>query len=875
MLPFGAMGVAAAGAIGGSHVLKRLREDHATPAGLADLLNWGFLVDDGVILQKDGSLVAGFGYAGPDLNAATTTELDALTHQVNAALLPFGDDWMFHVDAIRRAAPAYPASRFPDPVTQLIDEERRRTYDSRASQCFETEYVWTITHLPPAELLTSLSRFFLQSAADRHCRGGERSTPSAAWRRLLGDFLVVIGTFEARLGSRLRFQRLSSDALVTHLHECLTGLRHPVRAPSHGAYLNCILADRELMGGFEPTIGDHAIRAVAVQGYPHASSAAGLDILNTLPHAFRWSNRVIPVGARTAGRLIRRHQLTWFKKRKGAAAWLHEIVGGARPAAGRPDDELFLDDDARQMAQDAADAAAENAAGSVRFCFYTQVAIITDRNIDRANAVAADILKTLNDAGYTGRIESVNALDAYLGSLPGHGYPNLRRPLLHTRNIADLLPVTSVWPGLATNPSPLFPVGSPPLLWAATAGATPFRVNLHDSDVGHAIVLGKTGSGKSTLLGLVAAQFRRYEGAQVFVFDVGYSMWPLAHAVRASHYDIAAGRADVLRFQPLARLDEPGDRLWAAEWIEVLASLQGVTVTPAHRTRIDRALALLAQNDRPHRTLTELLAQLQHADLIAAIRPYSAVGPYGQLLDATHDDLGDSTFAVFELRHLLALDDRIALPVLLYLFRRIEQRLDGRPTLIEIDEAWLALMHSAFGPRINRWLLTLRKQNAAVVLATQSLAQLVQLPHRHTIVESCPTRFFLPNADASAPATAALYHDFGLNAREVAMIAAATPKRHYYVTSPRGSRLFELGLGAVALAFLSVPSGQTMDEMRRQLEPLVMRHGADWPAVWLEMRGHAGWATELRRIDGDRTGQPAAAERSTGSRTAAAVPIAA
>lgn len=107
------------------------------------------------------------------------------------------------------------------------------------------------------------------------------------------------------------------------------------------------------------------------------------------------------------------------------------------------------------------------------------------------------------------------------------------------------------------------------------------------------------------------------------------------------------------------------------------------------------------------------------------------------------------------------------------------------------------------------------------------------------------------------------------------MIAAATPKRHYYVTSPRGSRLFELGLGAVALAFLSVPSGQTMDEMRRQLEPLVMRHGADWPAVWLEMRGHAGWATELRRIDGDRTGQPAAAERSTGSRTAAAVPIAA
>ena len=90
--------------------------------------------------------------------------------------------------------------------------------------------------------------------------------------------------------------------------------------------------------------------------------------------------------------------------------------------------------------------------------------------------------------------------------------------------------------------------GSPPLLWAATAGATPFRVNLHDSNVGHALVLRKTGSGKSVLLGLIAAQFRRYARAQVFVFNVGYSMWALAQAAGAVHYDLAAGRADVLRF---------------------------------------------------------------------------------------------------------------------------------------------------------------------------------------------------------------------------------------------------------------------------------------------------------------------------------------
>src|SRR5207244_5233533 len=141
--------------------------------------------------------------------------------------------------------------------------------------------------------------------------------------------------------------------------------------------------------------------------------------------------------------------------------------------------EVLLDQDARNLAQDAADAGAENASGAVRFCCFTQVAIVMESDPSRADVVAGEILKALNDAGFPARVETVNALEAYLGSLPGHGYPNLRRPFLSTRNIADLRQVTSVWPGLATNPSPLFRPKSPPLIWAATAGSTPFRVNLH------------------------------------------------------------------------------------------------------------------------------------------------------------------------------------------------------------------------------------------------------------------------------------------------------------------------------------------------------------------------------------------------------------
>lgn len=831
-----------------SRTLRGLSEYRTEPASVADLLNWGFLVEDGppaIILQKDGSLLAGWQYRGPDLSAATSEQIDSLSAHVNEALLPFTDNWMFHVDAIRRPATPYTASHFPDPVCQLIDDERRGAHQSLRESIggqFETSYHLLVTYLPPADAIARVGAFFVQNGGISGSTSG-----TGAWNELLCRYRAALHGLEDRLATRLGFDPLRRDALVTHLHECLTGMSQPVRTPPHGAYLDSVLSDQELVGGFEPAIGRNAIRTVAIQGYPERSRAGGLDALNSLGFPFRWSTRIVPVGAREASRLIRRHQLQWFKKRKGAAVWAQELVAGGAQKAGRPDETLWHDHDARAMAEDAASAATENAHGAVRFCFLTQCAVVMAEQPISADRTAGELLKTFADAGFTGRIETVNALEAYLGSLPGHGYPNLRRPLLSTKNVADLMPLTSVWSGLAHNPNPLFPAASPPLLWARTASTTPFRVNIHDSDVGHTLVFGPTGAGKSVLLALMAAQFRRYHSAQVFAFDVGYSMWTLARAAGALHHDLAAGRPDSVRLQPLAAIDEATERAWAAEWIETLVELQGLRATPQLRARIDRALELLSRNERAHRTLTELSVQVQDDALAAALRPYTVAGHYGELLDAGSEDLPSSDFEVFELKHLMALDDRVAVPVLLYLFRRLERRLGTSPTLIEIDEAWLTITHTLFGQRINQWLLTLRKSNAAVVLATQSPSQLAHSPFRHTVLNSCPTRIYLPNPEAMTPGQLDLYRDLGLNECEIASVARAVPKRHYYFKSPRGSRLFELGLGRVALAFLSAQPGATPDETRRRVQKLA-EHDQRWPAAWLELLGLPDWADRYRSL---------------------------
>ena len=173
-------------------------------------------------------------------------------------------------------------------------------------------------------------------------------------------------------------------------------------------------------------------------------------------------------------------------------------------------------------------------------------------------------------------IETINPMDASLGSLPGHGVENVRRPLINTMNLADLLPTSTIWTGSNAAPCPMYPPLAPALMHCVTHGATPFRLNLHVRDLGHTFLFGPTGAGKSTHLGILAAQLRRYAGMSIFAFDKGMAMYPLAAAIRAQtrgasglHFTVAADD-DRLAFCPLQFLETKGDRAWAMEWLSLI-----------------------------------------------------------------------------------------------------------------------------------------------------------------------------------------------------------------------------------------------------------------------------------------------------------------
>ena len=184
--------------------------------------------------------------------------------------------------------------------------------------------------------------------------------------------------------------------------------------------------------------------------------------------------------------------------------------------------------------------------------------------------------------------------------------------------------------------------------------------------------------------------------------------------------------------------------------------------------------------------------------------------------------------------HVMALGQKHLVPILLYLFHQVEQRLqEGTPSLLIVEEAWVTALHSLFGNAVESWLRTLRKKNAAVVFVSQSVADVVNSPRRDIILESCPTKILLPNPEAESDHVRRLYEGIGLNRRQLQILATALPKRQYYVLSPLGRRLISLGLGPIALSFVGMAGREAIVQVNEQ----VRTHGPKWPAAWLRSRG--------------------------------------
>jgi type IV secretion system protein VirB4 len=810
--------------------MMNLSEYRSSATRLADFLPWAALVAPGVVLNKDGSFQRTAHFRGPDLDSAVPAELVGVAGRLNNALRRLGSGWAIFVEAQRLPSSTYPESSFSDAASALVDAERKAAFEEEGAH-YESAYFLTILYLPPA---------WESAGAERFLYEGRSRAEGADAREILAGFIDRTDRLLKLLEGFMPESRWLDDGeTLTYLHSCVSTRRQRVRVPEVPMYLDALLADQPLAGGLEPKLGDTHLRVLTIVGFPATTTPGILDELNRLAFAYRWSTRAIMLDKTDATRLLTRIRRQWFAKRKSIAAILKEVMTNEA--------STLLDTDAHNKAIDADAALQELGSYAVGAAYCTVTVTVWDDDPRIADERLRLVEKAIQGRDFTCMAETVNAVDAWFGSLPGHAYANVRQPPVSTLNLAHMIPLSAVWAGPARDEH----FDAPPLFFGRTEGATPFRFALHVGDVGHTLVVGPTGAGKSVLLALMALQFRRYAQAQVFAFDFGGSIRATALAMGGDWQDLGGALTEdadaPVALQPLALIDDLAERGWAAEWISALLAREKVAITPEVKDHLWSALGSLASAPLGERTLTGLSVLLQSTALKRALQPYCLGGSFGRLLDAEAERLGDGAVQVFETEGLIGTGAASA--VLAYLFHRIEARLDGRPTLLIVDEGWLALDDEGFASQLREWLKTLRKKNASVVFATQSLSDIDGSLIAPAIIESCPTRLFLPNERAIEPQITAIYRRFGLNDRQIEILSRATPKRDYYCQSRRGNRLFELGLGEVALALTAASSKSDQALIDRTLA----EHGREgFLAGWLSARG-AAWATDL--IPGLSTGE--------------------
>ncbi len=466
----------------------------------------------------------------PHLDSAVPAELVAVAGRLNNAFRRFGSGWVTFVEAQRHPAGHYPRSVFPDPASALVDAERRADFEGdddersprwgegRPTAHYESSYFLTFAYLPPAEDVARAERFLYE---------GRDRTKGADAREVLRGFVDRTDrVFQLIDGFMPACAWLDDAETLTCLHSTISTRRQRVRLPETPMYLDALLADQPLTGGFEPRLGSAHLRVLTVTGFPSATTPGILDDLNRLAFPYRWSTRAILLDKTDATRLLTKIRRQWFAKRKSVAAILKEVMTNEASA--------LVDTDAHNKALDA-DAALQELGADIAGEAYVTATITVWDDVPRiADEKLRLVEKIIQGRDFTVMAETVNAVDAWLGSLPGHVYANVRQPPVSTLNLAHMIPLSAVWAGPERDDH----FDAPPLLYGKTEGATPFRFALHVGDVGHTLVVGPTGAGKSVLLALMALQFRRYPGSQVFAFDFGGSIRAAALAMGGDWHDL-------------------------------------------------------------------------------------------------------------------------------------------------------------------------------------------------------------------------------------------------------------------------------------------------------------------------------------------------
>ena len=785
---------------------------------------------EAIILNKNGTFQKTLKFRGHDLDSATMYELRNSDARLNDVLRRLDGGWTMHIEAKRVRSKEYSTNEIDNFAVKLIDNERKNKFES--GNYFESEYYLTLTYLTPIDTEKKIKKFFIDET--EFSKKLDKSLEI-----FKKEFKEIRGLFEELF---LEVEDLTAEETYTYLHSCISSKNQKVIVPEVPMYIANYLCDCDLVGGLKPILGGKHFRCISLQGFPSFTIPCMFDELNRLGIEYRWSTRFMFLSKNEAlSKLEKKWKATFNGRISMLKRFMMEITGEKEPNK--------VDEDALEKADEINTQLNLTRADILTQGFYSCAIIVYGNTLEEVDEKTQKIEKLINGMGFITINESINCIETFLGAIPGNIYNNVRIPILNSISLCHLLPTSSVWGGDEWNKY----LDEPALIYTQTAGSTPFRFNLHIEDIAHTCIVGPTGAGKSTFLQLINAQYKKYKNSKIFIFDKGGSARILTYAVGGTFFDLGT---DNLSFQPLRNIgfnkenvekeiekeelkkniklsEKERERIiekeriraqleleWANEWLLEIFEQEGIELKQIQKTKLWEALELLASNSDPKfRTMSSLKINLNDRDLKDTLEKYTVKGALGKYFDSEEENISFSNWQVFEMEKIMNNKSAIT-PLLSYLFHKIEGYLTGDPSIIVLDESWVFIDNVLFAGKIRDWLKTLRKKNTGVIFATQELNDILNSSLFTTILDACKTKIFLPNPNAEADNYFPIYEKFGLNNKEIKIIANGVAKKDYYYKSEKGSRLFQLALGKNTLKLVGANDPEIQKEARELYEVL-------------------------------------------------------
>ena len=816
---------------------RKLAASRRKDEAFSDLLGWAVLFDSGSVIMRGGNVLVAYYMDPPDSSGFPSEFRQQVSVQVNAALARLGTGWSIWSDVATVPAAFYPppeASHFPDPVSRAVDEERRRMF-LKPGAFMATERVIVFCYTPPGATAHRLADALYRDDAPER-RSALRLTVNAMRRTL--------DRFEDQVGGLLKLRRMGSylapdrtgrehhyDELVNYLAFCAYGRLVPLVIPDSGAFLDNVIGGEDFHPGHTPLLGEDYIAVITSENFAAQSLPEMLARLFALGIPCRVSQRFIFRDGHDAEKDIKTHRWQW---KLAEVPFLGKAIGLQN---------LPVNEDAVNMRQGCDVALSLAREGKVSFGYYNLAVVLRHASPAELMEQARAAVRAIEQSGYKARIETENAPDALLATFPGHVEENVRRPMIHTANLADLMPLSGTWKGSQATPNPLYPQGAPALLQGAMDGNELAFVNLCVGDNANFGFFGPPGTGKTTLLNATALQALRYRGMRVRAVDHKRGMLVACRAAGGNYHEIGGDGAPP--FAPFAHLETGEDLRRAEDWVRSVWPLHMPgPFEPSHRDAVRDALLHL-QGQPGRRSMTNFHVAVQNVQVRDVAGYYChGLGAGGDLFDGEGAELPRSHWDTWDITAIIEAGDTILLPALLCLMQQWEREETGAPMLQLIDEAWKACQHPVWRPHLERQLKTKRSKNVGIGLATQNLTDIASSRLAALFMENVPTRIYGPNPAAQtggADGPADLYKQFGLTWTQRETIRTATPKRQYYLTQNEDSRLIQFGLGPLTLAL----AGATGEGEVLRARALMAQHGDGWLGHHLQEKGITDHARSL------------------------------